>query len=163
MQPKNKSCSKFTAIKWCKYLYFIQLQLTTYVILIRSCQLEIKQEVANHFFLHNKKIYRWLVIKSTIYPFLPTYPNLELWYHFNCHTPRPGPVEWQPPRAYRPESLYTRKAKKQVQISTVDWEAHLFILHVLFTFRSRSTTKFCNASQPVFAASLWKHRLHPKT
>jgi hypothetical protein len=31
----------------------------------------------------------------------------------NCHAPRPGPVEWQPPRAYRPGSLYTRKAKKQ--------------------------------------------------
>jgi hypothetical protein len=25
MQPKNKSSSKFTAMKWCKYLYFIQL------------------------------------------------------------------------------------------------------------------------------------------
>jgi hypothetical protein len=45
-------------------------------------------------------------------PILPASPNLKLWYHFNCHAPRPDPVEWQPPRTYRPESLYTRKAKK---------------------------------------------------
>jgi len=43
-----------------------------------------------------------------IYP-LARVPNLELWYHFNYHAPRPGPVEWQPPRAYRPRSLYTCK------------------------------------------------------
>jgi hypothetical protein len=46
------------------------------------------------------------------------------------HAPRSGTVELQPLRAYRPESLYTRKAKKQAQISTVDREAHLFILQV---------------------------------
>jgi hypothetical protein len=73
-----------------------------------------------------------------------------------CHAPRPGPVEWQPPRAYRPENLYTRKAKKQVQTDTVDRKAHLFILQVLFTFRSRNITKFSNASQPASAALLWK-------
>jgi hypothetical protein len=27
---------------------------------------------------------------TNVLPFLPAYLNLELWYHFNCHAPKPG-------------------------------------------------------------------------
>ena len=46
-------------------------------------------------------------------PIFARVPNLELWYHFNCHASRPGLVEWQPPRAYTPRGIYTRKAKRR--------------------------------------------------
>jgi hypothetical protein len=49
-----------------------------------------------------------------------------------CHAPRPGPVEWQPSRAYRPKSLYTRKAKyASIKQHSGSQTAHLFILQAL--------------------------------